>query len=89
MAERIKRVNSLIARQLSKILNEFLAEKGFFFSIIDVETTSDLKETKVYISCQGKNLAEFIEPQRNEIQNQLNRRLVLKYVPRLKFVYEN
>lgn len=89
MKNRIERVNSLIARELSLILHEVLAEMEFFFSIVAVETTTDLSETKVYIVCQDKNLKQIIEPQIGAIQKQLNRKLVLKFIPKIKFVYED
>lgn len=89
MNDRIVRVNSLIARELSLILHEVLAEKDFFFSIIAVDTASDLSETKVYITCQGKDIAKEIEPRIRAIQNQLNHKLVMKFVPKIKFIYED
>lgn len=83
------RVNSLISRELSLILQNVLSEKDFFFSIVAVDTVSDLSETKVYITCQGKDIAKEIEPRIREIQNQLNHKLVMKFVPKIKFVYED
>lgn len=93
MSNRIQRVNALIARELSQIL---LAEvdfpKGVLVTITQVETSANLKEVKVYVSVMPNSKASRISEILNKIiygiQQSLNKRLIMRPIPRIRFEIE-
>jgi len=93
MSERILRVNQLIKRELSQILvREVDFPNDILVTVTRVETTSDLKEAKVYVSVMPENRSSqalrALKMQIYEIQQRLNRRVEMKPIPKIKFVEE-
>jgi len=89
MSQRIQRVNELIKQEISKIL---LKEIDFFdilVTITNTDTSPDLKNCKVKISViptdKSKLALETIEKRIYHLQQALNKRIHLKFVPKLKF----
>ena len=52
---RMQKINSLIQKKLSEIINQNFVEKIGFVSINLVQTTKDLNYTKVYVSFMSQN----------------------------------
>ena len=90
MTRRTKRIAELIERELSAILSRDIEfPKGSFPNIIDIKVTADLRQATVWVgvvpaSFRSRVLA-CLEKNAGEIQDQLNHRLEMKFVPRLTF----
>ncbi|NIM47418.1 MAG: 30S ribosome-binding factor RbfA, partial [Candidatus Aenigmarchaeota archaeon] len=91
--QRIKRVNELIKQEVSKIIQEELDDPRIkFLTITSVETTPDLKKATIWVSFLGENPEELLSvlvENIYKIQRFLNRRLEMKYIPRVEFKYDN
>jgi len=92
-SKRIQRVNQLIKKELSQILlREVEFPAGVLMTVTRVESSLDLNQAKVYISClpEEKTLMVFQILNRRiyELQQELNQRLRMRPIPRIKFVEE-
>ena len=90
MTERIDKVNSLMREELAKLLHEEIeVPKGTLVTVVSVETSVDLYYATAFVSVIPKEKEEDVLNQLQmrikEIQKALNRRLVMKYVPQLRF----
>lgn len=93
MSNRILRVNQLIKKELGKILlREGNFPKDVLVTLTRLETSSDLRETKVWISVLPENKVNQIINILNKriyyFQQRLNKILKLKTVPKIKFLTE-
>lgn len=93
MSERLKKVNQLIKKELGQILKESISIEKGLITISRVKTSSDLREAKVLISIfplskKDEILAE-IEKKSSKIQNILGQRVVLKYTPKIRIVFDD
>ena len=93
MSNRILQVNELIQKELGQIiLREIEFPKNTLVTITRVETSSDLNQAKVYVSClpdnQGDRMLQVLKRQGYHIQHKLNKKLETKIIPRIKFVKE-
>jgi ribosome-binding factor A len=93
MKERVKRVNSLIKKELSKIiLKEIEFPKEILVTLTRVETTGDLKECKVFVSAipeeKLKETLEILKKRIYFLQKKLDKRLRMKFVPKISFFEE-
>ena len=93
MKERILKVNSLIQRELGKILyREVDFPKGLLVTITRVDTSPDLSQSKIYISTIPEENTEeviaIIKKQIYFIQQKLNNKLNMRPMPRILFVKE-
>jgi ribosome-binding factor A len=93
--DRLLRVNELIRRGIGTLLFEIVHENSVDLSgitITHVITTSDLKTARVLVSVrdedQRQRVMGLLSRQRARIQEELSRRLILKYTPRLSFVLD-
>jgi len=93
VSNRIQGVNSLIKNELSQIL---LREADFpedtLATLTRVETSTDLSQTKIYISAMPDNeinkIFEILNRNIYKFQQELNRRLKMRPVPRIVFKKE-
>ncbi len=104
MSKRIQRVNQLIKKELSQVLlREVDWEEGGVFpqkpspkdilvTITRVDTSPNLRESKVFISTVPENksqrILEILNRKIYELQQKINRRLKMRPVPRIKFSKE-
>ena len=93
MSNRILRVNELIQKELGQIiLREIEFPKNTLVTITRVETSPDLSQAKVYVSClpdnRGDRMLEVLKRQGYNIQHKLNKRLETKIIPRIRFIKE-
>ncbi len=91
--QRAEKINELVKREMGRIfLREIEAPEGSLITITQVETSSDLLETKIWISVFPINLANRVLREVNRkigyLQGLLNRRLVIYPLPRIKFVLD-
>ncbi len=90
---RIQRVNVLIKRELNQIfLRDFEFPDGVLVTITRAEASSNLIQTKVYISvlpeAQTEKIFRILNGDIYAIQQKINKRLRMRPVPKIKFVEE-
>jgi ribosome-binding factor A len=90
MSKRIQRVNQLIKKELGQILlREVEFPKDVFVTVTRVETSADLVQAKIFLSCLPDNetpkILTFLNRQIYNIQQKLNKRLKMKFIPRIEF----
>lgn len=93
--DRINKVNSLLFHELNSLLTKELTSENkdkFLLSFTKVETTRDLRIAKVFYlvfpaKFKGQAL-KYLNTQKTSWQNTLNKKLVLKYKPRISFVFD-
>ena len=93
MSERIPQVNQLIKKELSQIiLREVEFPRDILATLTRVETTSNLNESKVYISCIPETKQESVLKSLNSqvwhLQQLLNKRLRMRPIPKIIFLKE-
>ena len=93
MSERVLKVNELIKRELNQILlKELEFSQELLITITRVETTSNLIQSKVYISVIPEN--QTLKTLRNLngriyfLQQKLNQRLKMRPIPKIIFLKE-
>ena len=90
MSKRIQRVNQLIKKELGQILlREIEFPRDVLVTITRVETSVDLNQARVFLSCfpedKTSQILEILHRQIYSIQQLLNRRLKMKFIPRIEF----
>lgn len=93
--DRIQKVNSLIFRELNTLLAKKLEgqdQKDFLLSFTKVEVSRDLRHAKVFFlvyptKFKGQAHA-FLTGQTVDWQTTLNKKLTLKYKPKLNFIFD-
>jgi ribosome-binding factor A len=93
MSKRIQRVNQLIKKELSQIiLKEIEFPQGVLVTLTRVETTSDLKESNIWISAlpeeRLKRVLEILNKNIYFLQQKLNKRLKMRPIPKIRFLEE-
>ena len=91
---RINRINEEIKKELSQIIRELKDPRiPIMTSIIETNTTKDLKYCKIYVSIMGtkeeqNNAIEGLKSASGFIRRELGHRVKLRYVPELTFVLD-
>lgn len=92
-SNRIKKINNLIREELGKIISkEIDFPNDIIVTLTRVETTKDLAESKIFISCYpSQKLKEILKILKKEIyfiQKMLNKKLVMRKIPKIQFLEE-
>jgi ribosome-binding factor A len=93
MPDRMRRVNESVRQVLSEAIGQLKDPRIGFVTITGVETSSDLRHARVYLSVLGaerkraQTLAG-LEAARVLLQAQLGRELRMKRTPQLAFEYD-
>jgi len=90
MPNRIEKINALIQKNISEILTRELSLKpGVFVTISKVDTTPDLRYTRVSVSIFPEKEESYVmQALKNEIytlQGALNKTLTMKPLPKIEF----
>ena len=88
MAKRHDRVNELMHREISAVMQRDFEWKGSLVTVTDVDVTQDLKEAKVFVSILGGSapgILDQLERKRGFIQGKVSKRVVLRNTPVLMF----
>ena len=90
MSNRIEKVNELIKSLVGEILTRELSLKpGVFITISNVDTSSDLRYTRIFLSIFPEKDIEYTEKTLQKeiykIQGHLNKRLFMKPLPKIQF----
>ena len=95
MSYRVERVNQLIRKELSEMLQRQVNDPrlGSFVSINEVNTSPDLKHARIFVSSFDDNVdrAEVLsglEAASGFFRGELGNRLRLRYVPELLFSWD-
>lgn len=92
MSQRLNRVNELMRREVSSVVQREFEWKGSLVTISACDITQDLKEGKVFVSILGGNSKEVLAKlnrNKGEIQRLVAKRVVLKNTPVLTFRIDN
>jgi len=90
---RLQKLNSLIKEEVGKLIQEeFDFKEGVLVSVTKAETSPDITHVKISISVlpenEEVNILKELEKNIYHIQKLLNKRLVLRYVPKIRFVID-
>jgi len=92
MKNRIDRINSLIQEKISIILRKELFVKDALITVQGVETSKDLKYTKIKVSVipfkESQRALKIIDKQLPKLQRILNKEITIKFVPQMRFVLD-
>lgn len=93
MSQRIQKINTLIKQRVGELLSRELSMKpGVFVTITKVDTTPDLRYTRVSVSIfPEKDINYAMQALKNEkgsIQKGLHGKLHMKPLPKLSFIYD-
>ncbi len=94
MSNRGTRVNELVKREVSDILHTRYQSDAVNITITEVVVSPDLRGARVFYSILGDEgnayLAEkFFAARHRDIRQELGKRIVLKYLPRLRFEHDD
>jgi ribosome-binding factor A len=86
MSQRIEKINELIRADINDIiLKDLSLKEGVFVTIAKVDTTSDLRYTRVFISIfpekETAYVTETLKKELYKIQGILNKKLHMKILP--------
>jgi len=93
MNRRIKQVNELIKPELSQIiLRKIDFPEGVLVTVTRAETSPNLIQAKVFVSVipesQGKKVLRLLNKEIFGLQQEINKRLKMRPVPKIKFIEE-
>lgn len=93
MSKRIQRLNGLIKREVSQLLlREVEFPKDALVTVTRVQVSADLNQAKVYIGVIPEEYFSKVFQILNRsvvlLQDKINQLLIIKKVPRIKFVEE-
>jgi len=93
MSKRLPRVNQLIKKELSQIVQrEIEFPVDILVTVTRVETSTDLKDSQIWVSAipedKSKRVTEILNKNIYFLQKKLDKRLSMKSVPKIKFLEE-
>lgn len=90
MSNRIEKVNSLLAQEISNIIVRDFDFQGALVTLTHVDATANLIEAKGYISVLPEDKIDHVLKLLNggvyDIQQKINKKLNMRPIPRIKFV---
>ena len=96
MTRRVERVNSLIRQEISQLLQRQVKDPrlGSFVSVTEVDTSSDLRSARVFVSCIGgeekkEEILQVLVAASGYFRGELAKRLKLRYSPQLNFQWDD
>lgn len=93
MSNRTLRVNELIQRELGDILRRHYQSEAVAITITEVRVSPDLRDGRVFVSVVGEeevvqDRLRWLRRVAPAIRTELGRRIVLKYLPKLDYVFD-
>jgi ribosome-binding factor A len=88
MSQRLQRVDELLKREISTVVQRDFEWSGHLVSVNGVEVTKDLREAKVWIGVLGGNpepVLERLSRKHGFIQSKVMKRVTLRNTPVLSF----
>jgi ribosome-binding factor A len=93
MSRRIAKVNELIKREVSEILEREIAENpGIFSTVSKVDTSNDLRYARIFLSIFPEEKAPsglaYVKKNLKNIERHLFKRLSMKIIPKLILILD-
>jgi ribosome-binding factor A len=95
-SHRIERVNTLIRKEVSELIQNELRDPRIdeFISVTEVDTTPDLKLAKIFVSTMGgqqekEKILTVLNSAAGFLRTRLAQNALLRYTPALHFVWDN
>ncbi len=95
-SHRIERVNTLIRREISELIQHHLRDPRLaeFVAVTEVETSADLKHAKVFVSSIGGKKDEasvlgVLNAATGFLRSELAKKVRLRHTPELSFHWDN
>lgn len=93
MSNRTVRVNELVQREISDVLRKRYQSESVAVTITEVRVSPDLRDARVFVSVIGdEELAteklRWLRSKAQEIREEVGRRIVLKFLPKLDFILD-
>ena len=90
MSERIEKINELVRAHINEIiLKDLSLKEGVFVTISKVDTTTDLRYTRVFVSIFPEKEIPYatktLEKEVFRIQGRLNKKLSMHPLPKVEF----
>jgi ribosome-binding factor A len=94
MGNRNLRVSELIKREISDILHTHMRAEAIMITITGVDVSPDHRNAEIYFSVLGDEIAlneseQFLRKKIKYLRGELSKRIVLKYLPKLHFTYDD
>ncbi len=96
MAHRIERVNNLLRREISGLLQRQVKDPrlGSFLIVTDVVTSTDLKYAKVFVSCissdeEKREIMKGLTSAAGFLRKELTGKLKLRRIPEFSFFWDD
>ena len=96
MAHRIERVNHLIRREVSELIQHGLRDPRLdsFVAVTEVVTSPDLKHAKVFVSCisgkqEGQKTLGVLNSASGFLRTELAKKVRLRRIPELSFYWDD
>jgi ribosome-binding factor A len=96
MTHRIERVNNLIRREISELIQRQVKDPRLdvFVTISEVVTSPDLKHAKVFVSCisgkqEEQKILSVLTAASGFLRTELARNLTLRRIPELSFHWDD
>ncbi|WP_309382532.1 30S ribosome-binding factor RbfA [Cerasicoccus frondis] len=94
MSSRSVRVNELVKREISTVLHTNYRERAVGITVTEVDVSPDLRNAFVYYAVIGDQDAvaaaeQFFNKEHKNIRQFLAKTVVLKYLPKLQFKYDD
>ena len=92
---RMLRVRELLKREIGEVIRrEFPVSEAGLVTVNDVDVSGDLHSAAVFVSILGnadqqKRGLGLLAKHRKRIQAQVSRAVILKYIPKLRFVMDD
>jgi ribosome-binding factor A len=93
MSDRMRKINSVIKREISDLIMKNVDFKdGVFVTISKVDTSRDLRYTRIFVRVYPHSEIDYsmktLEHEKNAMQKVLNKRLHLKILPKISFIHD-
>lgn len=90
MSQRVVKINELIRKHINDIiLKELSLKEGVFVTVVKVDTSSDLRYTRIFVSVFPENDRAYamktLEKEVFKIQGILNKKLHMRPLPKIVF----
>ena len=93
MSNRIVRINELVQREISDILRQRYTAESVAITVSEVRVSPDLRDGRVFVAIIGDQATvadrfRWIQKKAPEIREELSKRIVLKFLPRMTYVLD-
>jgi ribosome-binding factor A len=96
MAHRIERVNNLIRREISELIQHHLRDPRIseFVAVTEVSTSPDLRYARVFVSCisgrqEEQKILEVLNAASGFLRTELSKKIRMRRIPELVFHWDN